>query len=116
VSLLWMSGDGVATQDLLADHTAGTSTLGLAVTTASLLLMPALGVAKKRLGATLSSGATAGEGIQNLICAAQAAAVLIGLAATGAYGWTWIDPAIALLLAAWAVKEGINAWNGEDCC
>jgi divalent metal cation (Fe/Co/Zn/Cd) transporter len=105
-----------AARDLFADHRAGTSTLGLIVTAASLLLMPALGVAKKRLGTALNSGATAGEGVQNLICAAQAAAVLIGLAATSAYGWSWIDPVIALLLAAWAVKEGTSAWQGEDCC
>lgn len=78
--------------------------------------MPALGVAKRRLGATLSSGATAGEGTQNLICAAQAAAVLIGLAAAAAIGWAWVDPVIALLLAGWAVREGIEAWHGEDCC
>ena len=42
--------------------------------------MPVLGISKKRLGQRLSSEATAGEGTQNLMCAAQAAAVLVGLA------------------------------------
>ena len=60
--------------------------------------MPALGYAKRSLGARLGSGATAGEGTQNLLCAAQAAAVLAGLAATAALGWSWLDPAVALLL------------------
>jgi len=105
-----------AVRDLLGGHQAEPSTLGIVVTAASLLIMPALGLAKRRLGATLVSGATAGEGTQNLICAAQAGAVLIGLAATAAFGWAWADPAIALLLAAWAVKEGIEAWEGNDCC
>lgn len=90
--------------------------LGIVITAVSLLGMPALGVAKRRLGAALGSGATAGEGGQNLLCAAQAGAVLLGLAATAALGWTWVDPVIALLLAAWAVREGREAWHGEDCC
>jgi divalent metal cation (Fe/Co/Zn/Cd) transporter len=102
--------------DLATGHAAAASVLGIVVTAASLVVMPALGVAKQRLGVALGSRATAGEGVQNLICAAQAAAVLIGLAVTAAYGWTWVDPAVALLLAAWAVREGIAAWRGDSCC
>ena len=45
-----------------------------------------------------------------------AGAVLLGLALTATLGWSWIDPATALLLAAWAVREGIQAWRGRDCC
>jgi divalent metal cation (Fe/Co/Zn/Cd) transporter len=105
-----------ATWDLVSGHRASASALGLAVTAASLVLMPALGYAKRRLGARLGSGATAGEGTQNLLCAAQAGAVLAGLAATAAWGWSWLDPAVALLLAGWAVREGISAWHGGDCC
>lgn len=103
-------------RDLLIGHASEASGLGVVVTTASLLLMPAIGVAKKRLGAVLGSGATAGEGVQNLMCAAQAGAVLAGLAATATLGWTWVDPAIALLLAGWAIREGIKARRGDDCC
>jgi len=105
-----------AAWDLASGHRATASALGLAVTAASLVLMPALGYAKRRLGARLESGATAGEGTQNLLCAAQAGAVLAGLAATAAWGWSWLDPAVALLLAGWAVREGISAWHGDDCC
>jgi divalent metal cation (Fe/Co/Zn/Cd) transporter len=78
--------------------------------------MPVLGRAKQRLGARLNSGATSAEGLQNLMCAAQAGAVLAGLAATAALGWSWLDPAIGVLLAGWAIYEGIEAWRGEDCC
>lgn len=105
-----------AVRDLVDGHQAGVSALGIVVTTASLIVMPFLGVAKKRLGAVLDSGATAGEGAQNLICAAQAGAVLIGLLATAVLGWTWLDPAVALLLAGWAIREGRQAWRGDDCC
>lgn len=48
--------------------------------------MPALGIAKRRLGGELHSEATAGEGTQNLLCAAQAAAVLFGPAANASFG------------------------------
>jgi len=103
-------------RDLATRHTATTSGLGIVVTAASLILMPVLGIVKKRLGALLASAATAGEGVQNLMCAAQAGAVLLGLAATATLGWSWVDPAIALLLAAWAIREGVEAWRGHDCC
>jgi divalent metal cation (Fe/Co/Zn/Cd) transporter len=105
-----------AIRDLTSAHLANTSALGIILTAASLLIMPGLGLAKKRLGSALGSGATASEGVQNLLCAAQAGAVLVGLAATAAYGWSWADPAIALLLAGWAIREGINTWHGDDCC
>ena len=74
-----------AIHDLLTGHQASASALGLAVTASSLVLMPALGYAKRRLGTRLDSGATAGEGTQNLMCAAQAGAVLAGLAVTAAW-------------------------------
>jgi len=90
--------------------------LGIVVTAASLLVMPALGMAKQRLGARLGSQATAGEGVQNLLCAGQAAAVLVGLALTAVFGRSWVDPVIGLGLAAIAVREGREAWRGEHCC
>jgi divalent metal cation (Fe/Co/Zn/Cd) transporter len=98
-----------------AEH-PNTSLLGIAVTASSIVLMPALGIAKRRLGERLESGATAGEGTQNLLCAAQGAAVLVGLAANAAVGAWWFDGVIALGLAAFAVKEGRETWRGEGCC
>jgi divalent metal cation (Fe/Co/Zn/Cd) transporter len=115
----WLLAAGIAAEavrDLLGTPQVGTTALGLAVTAASLVVMPGLGLAKRRLGARLGSGATAGEGTQNLLCAAQAAAVLAGLAVHAATGVSWVDPVIALGLAAWAVREGRAAWAGEDCC
>ena len=110
----YIAYDAVTT--LLAGERAQTSWLGIGLAIASLIVMPPLGVAKKRLGARLGSGATAGEGTQNLLCAYLAAAVLVGLLANTLLGWWWLDPAIGLLIAALAVREGIVAWRGEDCC
>jgi len=78
--------------------------------------MPLLGRAKQKLGARLDSAATAREGRQNYLCAAQAAAVLTGLIITtvSPSGW-WIDPAIALAIADWAIYEGNTAWRGDAC-
>ncbi|GAB2444964.1 cation transporter [Streptosporangium sandarakinum] len=101
--------------DLEAGHRAVPSLLGVVVTSVSLVSMPLLGLAKRRLGARLGSAATSGEGTQNLLCAALAAGVLAGLALNEA-GWWWADPAVATLLAAVAVREGRRAWRGHACC
>jgi divalent metal cation (Fe/Co/Zn/Cd) transporter len=91
--------------------------LGVAVTASAIVLMPALGWAKLRLGARLGSSATAGEGVQNLMCAAQAAAALIALLGAAA-GLGLIDPIAALIVSAIAAKESVELWRGEgdDCC
>jgi divalent metal cation (Fe/Co/Zn/Cd) transporter len=105
-----------AVDKLIAGEHADTSGLGIALTALSLVLMPGLGIAKRRLGARLGSGATAGEGAQNLLCAYLAGAVLLGLAANALFGWWWLDPLMGLVVAAMAVREGTEAWRGEDCC
>jgi divalent metal cation (Fe/Co/Zn/Cd) transporter len=93
---------------------ANAAPLAVALTASSLVLMPLLGLAKFQLGRRLESGATAGEGTQNLLCAAQALAALIAVTAAGA-GVTVIDPVAALLIAAIAAKEGLELWRGEEC-
>jgi divalent metal cation (Fe/Co/Zn/Cd) transporter len=116
----WLLAPYVAAESihhLLVGHRTEPSVIGIALTAVALLAMPILGRAKHRLGAELGSNATAGEGTQNYLCAAQAAAVLTGLAITGNWpgGW-WLDPVIGLGIAAAAVWEGIQAWRGDDCC
>jgi divalent metal cation (Fe/Co/Zn/Cd) transporter len=103
-------------RDLLGQHRPETTLLGIGLTISSLVLMPALGIAKQRLGARLGSGATAGEGGQNLLCAYLAGAVLAGLIANSLLGWWWLDPVAGLVVAAMAVREGREAWRGEECC
>lgn len=116
----WLLGPYIAVEairDLFGGHHSETTVPGIVLTAASLVVMPVLGVAKQRLGVRLGSGATTGEGTQNLMCAAQAGAVLLALAVTAAWpgGW-WIDPVIALGIAGWSGWEGVSAWRGEDCC
>ena len=105
-----------AVHDLWTHQHAETTVLGIVVTASSVMIMPWLGIVKRRLGRQLGSGATAGEGTQNLMCAAQGAAVLIGLGVNAAFGLWWLDPVIALLLAGWAVREGFAGWKAEGCC
>src|SRR6185437_13988973 len=89
------------------------SRLCLAVRTA--VFEPALGIVKRRIGARLGSSATAGEGTQNLLCAYLAIAVFAGLAANTLLGAWWLDGAVTLGIAAWAVVEGRRAWVGRSC-
>lgn len=93
-----------------------TSWVGIGLSISSLIAMPALGRAKRRIGQQLGSGATAAEGTQNLLCAYLAAGVLAGLALNAAFGLWWADPVTALLIAAVAMKEGRETWRGETCC
>jgi divalent metal cation (Fe/Co/Zn/Cd) transporter len=93
-----------------------TSWLGIALVTSSVIGMPFLGIAKRRLADKLGSVATRGEGTQNLLCAYLAAAVLVGLLGNALFGFWWLDPVAALFVAAVAVKEGRESWRGEGCC
>jgi divalent metal cation (Fe/Co/Zn/Cd) transporter len=115
----WLLAPYVAVEsvrDLLIRHHPESTLLGIGLTISSLLLMPALGIAKQRLGARLNSNATAGEGSQNLLCAYLAAAVMAGLLANSLWGWWWLDPVAGLAVAGVAVKEGMEIWRGDSCC
>jgi divalent metal cation (Fe/Co/Zn/Cd) transporter len=115
----WLLAPYVAIESaraLLLREAPETTLLGIGLTISSLLLMPALGIVKRRLGDRLSSGATSGEGSQNLLCAYLAGAVLVGLVGNSLWGWWWLDPAAGLLVAAVAIREGWEAWRGENCC
>lgn len=101
---------------LMTGEQAETSWIGIALVTSSLIGMPILGHAKRRLADTLGSVATRGEGTQNLLCAYLAAAVLVGLLGNTLFGLWWLDPAAALVVAGVAVKEGVDSWRGEGCC
>jgi len=106
-----------ALHKLLTAEAAETSWLGIALVTTSLIGMPVLGIAKRRLAVTLGSAATRGEGTQNLLCAYLAAAVLVGLLGNTLFGLWWLDPLAALVVAGVALREGIETWRGKsDCC
>ena len=52
---------------------------------------------------------------QTLICSYLSAALLVGLVLTSALGWAWADSLAALVIAAFAVREGGEAWRGDAC-
>lgn len=105
-----------AIRALVAGEHPAISWVGVALSTSSVVIMPLLGRAKQRIGTQLGSAATAGEGTQNMLCAYLAAGVLAGLLANALLGLWWLDPVVALGIAALAVREGREAWRGEGCC
>jgi divalent metal cation (Fe/Co/Zn/Cd) transporter len=104
-----------ATRALVTEPHAETTLLGIGLSIGTLCVCPRLGRVKLRLGQQLRSPATAGEGRQNLICAYLALAVLAGLLADTLFGIWWLDPVVALAIAALAITEGRRAWRGESC-
>jgi divalent metal cation (Fe/Co/Zn/Cd) transporter len=99
---------------LLTDEAAETRMLSLVITATSVIGMPLLGVTKRRVGRRLGSGATEGEGTQNLLCAGQAAAALVAVGTAGAL--PWLDPVAAVAIAVVAAREGVGLWRGDDAC
>lgn len=91
------------------------SWVGIGLALGSVVIMPMLGIAKERLADQLGSAATKGEGRQNMLCAYLAGALLVGLLGNALIGAWWLDPAVGLLIAFVAVKEGREAWQGEGC-
>jgi len=94
------------------------SLVGIALAAVAAVTMPILARAKQRVGRALGSAATGHDGTQNMMCAYLSLALLVGLGANALFGWWWADPLAALVIAAVAVKEGREGWQGEacDCC
>jgi divalent metal cation (Fe/Co/Zn/Cd) transporter len=83
-----------------------TSTIGIAITTASVVVFPVLARAKLRLSGPLGSTALRGDGVLSLAGAILAGATLASLALDSAFGWWWADAVAALLIAAILLGEG----------
>ena len=107
-----------ATRSLIGGDQPEASWVGIGLAAFTAPTMPLLARAKRRVGHELGSAATVGEAEQNQICAYLSVALLVGLLANALLGWWWADPAAALVIAAVAAQEGVDAWRGEscDCC
>jgi divalent metal cation (Fe/Co/Zn/Cd) transporter len=92
------------------------SWVGIGLAGATAASMPVLARAKARVGAQLGSAPTAGEGRQNMLCAYLSLALLVGLGGNALFGWWWLDPLAALVMAGAALREGREAWRGKDSC
>ncbi|KTS60057.1 cobalt transporter [Microbacterium testaceum] len=91
------------------------STVGIALTALSVVIMPFLSLAERRAGRELRSATAIADSKQTLICTYLSAAVLVGLAANSLFGWWWADAIAGLVIAAFAIREGIEAWRGDAC-
>ncbi|MRG60716.1 cobalt transporter [Agromyces sp. CFH 90414] len=91
------------------------SALGILITALSVLVMPFLSLAERRAGRELGSATAVADSKQTLICTYLSAAVLAGLVLNSLLGWWWADAIAGLVIAGFAVREGIEAWRGDAC-
>jgi divalent metal cation (Fe/Co/Zn/Cd) transporter len=91
------------------------STVGIGLAAVSLVVMPLLSLIERRTGRELGSASVVADSKQTLICSYLSAVLLAGLLLNSTLGWWWADPIAALLIAAFAVREGIEAWRGDAC-
>lgn len=99
--------------DLWFRHRPEFSFPGLVLALLSLVIMPVLGVAKRRLAQALNSRVLAAGALETLLCSYLSATLLAGLVLNGWLGWWWPDPIAALGIAAFMLRESIEALRGE---
>jgi len=107
-------------RDLLSRSEPEASLPGIVLAALSLVVMPVLARAKRKVAPVLGSRAAVSEANQTSLCAWLSAVLLVGLAANAALGWWWADPAAGLGIAALAAIEGVRTWRAESladtCC
>ena len=74
----------------------------------------ALAIAKRRTGRALGNRTLIADSAETAFCALTSAATLLGVGLNTWAGWWWADPAAGLIIAALAVKEGLEAWEDDD--
>lgn len=105
--------------DLVGGNEPEASSVGIAIAGLSLVVMPVLAAAKKRLALTLGSRAAVAEAAQTNVCTMLSAALLIGLSANAALGWWWADPVAGLTIAGvagWMAWRTFTADSLEHTC
>jgi len=109
-----------AVRSLITREAPDASLVGLVLATASLVVMPLLANAKRKVAVAMGSGALAAESRQTMLCTYLSAILLGGLLLNAALGWWWADPMAALVMVPIIGREGIEALRGRtacsDCC
>jgi cation diffusion facilitator family transporter len=105
-----------AAKSLIKRESPEASYLGIALAALSLIVMPLLARAKRRVAAKINSRALQADSRQTDICAYLSAILLGGLLLNALWGWWWADPVAALVMTPIIFKEGIEALRGEACC
>jgi len=91
------------------------SWVGIGLAAVSLVVMPVLARAKRRVAADLDSRALEADSRQTDMCAYLSAILLAGLGLNALFGWWWADPVAALAMVPILGHEGIEALRGETC-
>lgn len=100
-------------RDLATDSRPDTSIVGIALTGLSIVVMPWLARAKRLAGRAMNSRLVLADAAETKLCAWLSVSTFAGLLAFALVGWTWIDPVAGFVIAAFAVMEGKEAWEGE---
>jgi divalent metal cation (Fe/Co/Zn/Cd) transporter len=90
--------------------------VGVVILALSVLVMPALALAKREVAEKMQSRAMRAEAKQTSLCAYLSVIALTGVALNAGFGWWWADPVAALGIAAFALREARNSWRGKQCC
>jgi cation efflux family protein len=109
----WVAYEAIKT--LLAREAPARSVLGIIVLTLSVIIMPLLARAKRRVAQSLGSGALRAEAKQTAVCAYLSAIALVGVGLNTVLGWWWADPVAALAMAPIITKEGLEGLRAEPC-
>ncbi|HEU4564717.1 MAG TPA: cation transporter [Gemmatimonadaceae bacterium] len=105
-----------AARALLGREAPSESVAGIIIAAASLVIMPLLARAKRRVAAGLGSGALSADAMQTDICAWLSAILLGGLLLNALLGWWWADPVAGLLMAPLIAREGVEGVRGRPPC
>lgn len=105
-----------AAKSLITRESPESSYVGIGLSVMSLVVMPLLARAKRRVAARLNSRALEADSRQTDICAYLSAILLAGLILNALFGWWWADPVAALVMTPIIAKEGVEALRGEACC
>jgi divalent metal cation (Fe/Co/Zn/Cd) transporter len=87
------------------------SIAGIAISAAAAIVMPLLGLTKRRLAADLDSGALRGDAASSFTCGYMAGAVLLGVGLNALFHWGWVESAASLLFLFWLVGETREAFE-----
>ncbi len=82
---------------------------GIVIACLSILIMPSLGLAKRKIARQIGSRALEADAVETLICASLSVILLAGLGLNFLFGWWWADPVAGLVMIFFIVKEGWEA-------
>lgn len=104
-----------AAKTLIMSEEPRVSAVGILLACASLVVMPLLARAKRRVAARLESRSLEADSRQADLCAYLSAILLGGLALNALFGWWWADPAAGFIMVPIIAHEGIETLRGDEC-